>query len=267
MILRRQSILPLSSMDRVACYWGQIPSNNRPIFFKANFRYPYSMLKSTGHVYMQEHRYPSLEFTLWWSLQNFVSFPHSLSKCLFLYGASIYTVAACKVTWIHISLDPNIAISMTNKNINCMYLFPLSPMRKMKGGMRFDMSPGEVKSPASHIQFHESGTCRDSGLLGCTSEKPKEGQAVFPMSQDPRSRWAWFQCHNVQFVAQPWWLMVPFFRIKICWGLSSWRRKKQNSQVKFLWHSAIEVLGPSHITGNVKKLHSSYNLKNKECPE
>lgn len=61
-------------------------------------------------------------------------------------------------------------------------------MRKMKGGMRFDISLGEVKSPASHIPFHESGTCRDSGLPGCTPEKPKEGQAVFPMSQDPGFR-------------------------------------------------------------------------------
>lgn len=61
-------------------------------------------------------------------------------------------------------------------------------MRKVMGGMRFDISLGEVKSPGSQIQFHESGICRDSGLPGYTPEKPKEGQTVFPMSQDPRSR-------------------------------------------------------------------------------
>lgn len=38
MVLRRQSILPLTFMDRAASYWGQIPSNSWPIVFKVNFR-------------------------------------------------------------------------------------------------------------------------------------------------------------------------------------------------------------------------------------
>lgn len=35
--------------------------------------------------------------------------------------------------------------------------------------------------------------------------------------------------------------------------------KKQNNRVRFLWHSAVEVLCPSHITGNANQLHPSYN--------
>lgn len=51
-------------------------------------------------------------------------------------------------------------------------------MRKMKGGIRFDISLGEVKGTVSHIQLHKCGNCRDSGLPGTISEKRKEGQTV-----------------------------------------------------------------------------------------
>lgn len=153
---------------------------------------------------------------------------------------------------------------MTNKNTNGIYLLPLSPMRKVMGGMRFDISLGEVKSPASQIQFHECcpGTAVSQGIH---LKNPRKDRQCFPWArtQDPDEHGSNGTKHSLLLSPDGQW----FFRIKICGGLSSWRRKKHNSQVKFLWHSAVEVLCPSHITGNVKKWHSSYNLKNKECPE
>lgn len=69
---------------------------------------------------------------------------------------------------------------MTNKSINGAYLLPLNPMGKLKGGTRFDISLGEVKSPASHIQsmnLEPGGTVVSQGLH---LKNPRKDRQCFP---------------------------------------------------------------------------------------
>lgn len=69
---------------------------------------------------------------------------------------------------------------MTNKSINGAYLLPLNPMGKLKGGTRVDISLGEVKSPASHIQsmnLEPGGTVVSQGLH---LKNPRKDRQCFP---------------------------------------------------------------------------------------
>lgn len=94
------------------------------------------------------------------------------------------------------------------------YLLPFSLMRKLKGGMRFDISLCEMRNPASHIQsinLEPVGTVVSQGLH--LKNPRKVGVSHEPGAKTQMSMAQW---HQAQFIAQPWWLMVSFFRTKIC---------------------------------------------------